>query len=231
MTQAMHNRSSARRKQFQAAQREIEIPPLGLRGTLRIPANARSLVIFVHGSGSSRLSPRNVAVAEALNQRAIATLLFDLLTPAEETNRSNVFDIALLARRLAEVIRWTEKDSELAALPLGLFGASTGAAAALVAAANEPLRVRAVVSRGGRPDLAGPALEIVRAATLLIVGGSDYGVIGLNEDALHRLKCFKALEIIPGATHLFEEAGALQQVTEKAARWFETHLSMQKAQD
>jgi pimeloyl-ACP methyl ester carboxylesterase len=204
--------------------RDVEIPPHGLRGTLCIPANAHSLIVFVHGSGSSRLSPRNAAVATALNQHGDATLLFDLLLPEEEFDRANVFDIELLSQRLIGVLRWTGKAPKLGPLPLGLFGASTGAAAALVAAASESGRVRAVVSRGGRPDLAGPTLERVQAATLLIVGGADHGVIELNQVALHRLKRTKALQIVPGATHLFEEPGALQLVTDYAARWFEAHL-------
>jgi putative phosphoribosyl transferase len=207
------------------AQNEIEIRPPGVKGTLRLPSASHALVVFIHGSGSSRLSPRNVAVAEALNTRGMATLLFDLLTPAEEANRFNVFDIPLLAARAGDVIRWTERHPVLSSLPLGLFGASTGAAAALVAAANEPGRVRAVVSRGGRPDLAGASLEKVLAPTLLIVGGQDFGVIELNQDAFRRLRCPKSLQIVPRATHLFEEPGTMQQVTDHAARWFETHLS------
>jgi pimeloyl-ACP methyl ester carboxylesterase len=227
MVQLSHNRVE-QTERLQTMQRDVEIPPLGLKGTLRVPANARSLVIFVHGSGSSRLSPRNVAVAEALNGHGIATLLFDLLLPFEEANRANVFDIALLTGRLIGAIRWAESYAPLARLPLGLFGASTGAAAALVAAAQQTARVRAVVSRGGRPDLAGTALGKVHAPTLLIVGGADYGVIELNEEALERLKCPKALQIVAGATHLFEEPGAMQLVTDYAAKWFQTHLAMQE---
>lgn len=154
----------------------------------------------------------------------MATLLFDLLTPAEEVDRANVFDIRLLADRLVEAVRWIDGQASLAKLPLGLFGASTGAAAALVAAATLPDRVGAVVSRGGRPDLAGDALDKVQAPTLLIVGGSDLGVIELNEEALARLKGPKALEIVPGATHLFPEPGALEAVIDHAARWFERYL-------
>ena len=207
-----------------ANRREVSIPPLGLAGILRLPPGANCLVVFAHGSGSSRLSPRNNAVAEALGAHAIGTLLFDLLTPAEEADRRNVFDIPLLAGRLAEAVGWVEKEPELARLPLGLFGASTGAAAALVAAARLGGRIGAVVSRGGRPDLAGESLDTVGAPTLLIVGGADYGVIELNEAALKRLKGVKSLEIIPGATHLFEEPGALEMVVEHAARWFERYL-------
>ncbi|HEX3487295.1 MAG TPA: dienelactone hydrolase family protein [Micropepsaceae bacterium] len=204
--------------------RDIAVPPLGLAGTLRIPDSAKSLVIFAHGSGSSRFSPRNVKVAEAFNGHGIATFLFDLLTPQEEHNRSNVFDIRLLAERLAQVVHWSEQQPALRHLPLGLFGASTGAGAALVAAAELGSRIRAVVSRGGRPDLAGSALEHVRAPTLLIVGGADYGVIELNQQALAALNGPKALEIVPGATHLFEESGTLEQVILRAIRWFEKYL-------
>jgi putative phosphoribosyl transferase len=170
------------------------------------------------------LSPRNRAVAEGLNAFGFATLLFDLLTVDEETDRANVFDIPLLAERLADATRALEGQF-VADLPLGLFGASTGAAAALVAAAILPDRVGAVVSRGGRPDLAGDALDRVRAPTLLIVGGADYGVIELNEEALARLNGPKALEIVPEATHLFPEPGALEAVIELAAQWFEQHLA------
>ena len=183
------------------------------------------MVIFVHGSGSSRLSPRNRSVASALNVRGIATLLFDLLTPDEETDRANVFDIHLLANRLVHVVRWLDDQPILASLPLGLFGASTGAAAALVAAAQLPDRVGAVVSRGGRPDLAGNALELVHAPTLLIVGGADIGVIELNEQAFARLQAPKALEVIPGASHLFPEPGALEAVIDRAAHWFVCRLA------
>ncbi len=205
--------------------RDIAIPPIGLAGSLQIPKNAKALVVFAHGSGSSRLSPRNVAVARALSDRGIATLLFDLLTPAEEADRANVFDIALLADRLIDAVRWLDREPSVAKLPLGLFGASTGAAAALVAAARLPHRVGAVVSRGGRPDLAGDALDTVRAPTLLIVGGADYGVIELNEQALARLRAPKALEIVPGASHLFPEPGALEAVIGFAAKWFGRHLA------
>jgi pimeloyl-ACP methyl ester carboxylesterase len=205
-------------------ERDIRIPPIGLTGTLRIPPDARGLIVFAHGSGSSRLSPRNRAVAEGLNAFGFATLLFDLLTVDEETDRANVFDIPLLAERLADATRALEGQF-VADLPLGLFGASTGAAAALVAAAILPDRVGAVVSRGGRPDLAGDALDRVRAPTLLIVGGADYGVIELNEEALARLNGPKALEIVPEATHLFPEPGALEAVIELAAQWFEQHLA------
>jgi pimeloyl-ACP methyl ester carboxylesterase len=204
---------------------EVRIPPVGLAGTLTVPKAAFALVVFAHGSGSSRLSPRNVAVARALNGRGIATLLFDLLTTAEEADRANVFDIPLLADRLVDAVHWLGEERSVAHLPLGLFGASTGAAAALVAAAKLPGPVGAVVSRGGRPDLAGAALDAVRAPTLLIVGGADWGVIELNEQALARLRAPKALEIVPGASHLFPEPGALETAIGHAAGWFERHLA------
>lgn len=208
--------------------REVVIGPLGLAGTLHLPALASALVVFAHGSGSSRFSPRNMAVANALNGEGIATLLFDLLTPDEESERANVFDIPLLAERLVDVVHWIDSDPELAGRPLGLFGASTGAAAALVAAAQLGRRIGAVVSRGGRPDLADGALEAVTAPTLLIVGGLDYGVIELNEQAFARLKAPKVIEIVPGATHLFPERGTLELVIGHAARWFKTHLAGHK---
>lgn len=205
--------------------REVRIPPLGLSGILRIPKKAHALVAFAHGSGSSRLSPRNMMVARALNDRGIGTLLFDLLTPAEEADRANVFNIPLLAGRLVDAISWLDGDAATAHLPLGLFGASTGAAAALVAAAELPRRVGAVVSRGGRPDLAGNALDQVQAPTLLIVGGADFGVIELNEQALARLRGPKALQIVAHASHLFPEPGALEAVIEHATAWFQRYLS------
>jgi putative phosphoribosyl transferase len=203
---------------------DVRIPPLGLPGILQIPKRAYALTVFAHGSGSSRLSPRNTLVARALNDRDIATLLFDLLTPAEEADRANVFDIPLLATRLIDAVHWIDNQASIAKLPLGLFGASTGAAAALVAAAQLGSRAGAVVSRGGRPDLAGNALEKVKAPTLLIVGGADFVVIELNERALARLQGPKALEIVVGASHLFPEPGALEAVIEHAAAWFERHL-------
>jgi pimeloyl-ACP methyl ester carboxylesterase len=191
---------------------------------LQVPDDASALVVFAHGSGSSRFSPRNTAVAAALNARGMATLLFDLLTPAEESDRANVFDIPLLANRLTDAVRWLGGQPDLAALPVGLFGASTGAAAALVAAAALPGRVAAVVSRGGRPDLAGDALDRVSAPTLLIVGGLDFGVIELNQQAFARLRGAKAMEIVPDATHLFPEPGAMAAVIDLAAAWFRRHL-------
>ena len=202
--------------------REVRIPPIGLAGTLRMPSRGQAIVVFAHGSGSSRLSPRNTAVADALNGRGMATLLFDLLTPDEETDRTNVFDIPLLAERLVHAVQWL--GGRLLSLPLGLFGASTGAAAALVAAAELGDRVGAVVSRGGRPDRARDALDRVHAPTLLIVGGRDEVVIQLNEEALARLRGPKALEIVPGASHLFPERGALEVVIDLAATWFERYL-------
>ena len=210
--------------------REIEIPteagPLG--GTLEIPAGAAGLVLFAHGSGSSRLSPRNRQVAADLQEAELATLLFDLLTVREEAvDRFSAhlrFDIDLLARRLETATDWVLSDPEARDLPLGYFGASTGAAAALVAAAAHPETVKAVVSRGGRPDLAGDALARVQAPTLLIVGGDDTPVIGLNRHALRQMTAPVQLEIIPGATHLFEEPGALEEVSSLAADWFRFHL-------
>ncbi len=202
----------------------IIIEPYGLRGTLVWPERANALIVFAHGSGSSRLSPRNMQVAGALNARGMATLLFDLLTAQEESDRRNVFDIRLLADRLVHAIRWLDEERETGGLHLGLFGASTGAAAALMAAAELGTRVEAVVSRGGRPDLAMADLPRVRAATLLIVGSVDTPVIALNEEAFSALHDPKAIEIIAGATHLFSEPGALERVIEHAADWFERHL-------
>ena len=204
--------------------REVRIPPLDLPGTLVVPPGSGALVIFAHGSGSSRFSPRNVAVAESLNGRRIATLLFDLLTPSEEVDRANVFNIPLLARRLRQAADWTGQEQATSHHRIGLFGASTGAAAALVAAAQLGDRVGAIVSRGGRPDLAGAALHQIHAPTLLIVGGNDFGVIELNEEAFSCLRQPKALKIVPGASHLFPEAGALEAVMDHAGQWFERYL-------
>jgi putative phosphoribosyl transferase len=204
--------------------RHVEIGSRRLEGTLSVPPQAKGLVIFAHGSGSSRLSPRNTRVAREFNERGFATLLFDLLTGREAANRANVFDIALLGARVAEAIKWARRDAGISGLRIGLFGASTGAAAALVAAASSRGDVAAIVSRGGRPDLAGKLLPRVHAPTLLIVGGADIGVIDLNEQALSQLACEKRLEIVAGATHLFEERGALHEVVELASRWFERHL-------
>ncbi len=205
--------------------RDVTIPPVGLAGSLRIPRAASAVILFAHGSGSSRFSPRNRAVADALNKDGFATLLFDLLTEQEEADRANVFDIPLLAGRLVDAIRWLERDPFAGGIPLGLFGASTGAAAALVAAAMTGDRVGAVVSRGGRPDLAGEALSRIRTPTLLIVGGADTVVIEFNGQALAQLQGPKALEIVPGASHLFPEPGALDAVIDHAARWFKRYLA------
>jgi putative phosphoribosyl transferase len=208
--------------------REVEVRvPAGrvdLPGNLGVPPGAQSLVLFAHGSGSSRLSPRNRQVAEALQDAGIATLLFDLLTEAEARDRRNVFDIELLARRLDAGRRWAETGSAIEHPRLGYFGASTGAAAALVAAAENPGSVGAIVSRGGRPDLAGEVLTRVRAPTLLIVGGADPDVLELNRWALARLPGTTQLTVVPGATHLFEEPGALERVAALAAGWFQAHL-------
>ncbi|HEY7512466.1 MAG TPA: alpha/beta family hydrolase [Vicinamibacteria bacterium] len=195
-----------------------------LDGDLTMPAGARGVVLFAHGSGSSRHSPRNRYVARVLREAGLGTLLVDLLTRDEERAEARTghlrFDIPLLARRLGAAIEWLAWDGETRGLPVGLFGASTGGGAALVAAAEHPGSVRAVVSRGGRPDLAGDALASVRAPTLLIVGERDHPVIAMNRDALARLDCEKRLEIVPGATHLFEEKGTLEQVARLAAGWF-----------
>lgn len=209
----------------QARRREVAIGAHRLGGTLSLPADARGLVIFAHGSGSSRFSPRNTRVARDLNAHGLGTLLFDLLTESEAADRANVFDIQLLGARVSEAIAWARGELETSALPIGLFGASTGAAAALVAAATAPDDVAAVASRGGRPDLAGAFLPHVRAPTLLIVGGEDFGVIELNEAAFALLACEKRLAIVPGATHLFEEQGTLEQVTKLTADWFELHFT------
>jgi putative phosphoribosyl transferase len=194
-------------------------------GDLTVPRTASGLVVFAHGSGSSRHSPRNRQVAQALNQAGFATLLIDLLTPAEEQERSNVFDIALLAERLVAATRWARRHPATASLGVGYFGASTGAGAALRAAAELGSDIGAVVSRGGRPDLAAPFLGQVRSPTLLIVGGLDGVVIGLNRDALVQLRCEALLEIVPGATHLFEEPGTLEHVARLAVAWFTRHLA------
>ena len=195
-----------------------------LEGHLTLPADAMGVVIFAHGSGSSRFSPRNRYVAEELARRGFATLLFDLLTTEEAEDRGNVFDIPLLAGRVVEAIDAVGANRQTRDLPVGLFGASTGAAAALVAAAHRPDTVAAVVSRGGRPDLASDDLPRVRAPTMLIVGGADVAVIDLNRAAMDRMSCVKGLRIVKGATHLFEEAGALEQVVKVAAFWFDAHM-------
>ena len=196
----------------------------GLYGTLAVPTNAVGVVVFAHGSGSSRLSPRNIQVAQALNDARLATLLFDLLTEEEAADRRNVFDIPLLATRVVAAVEWLDRQADVRHLPVGLFGASTGAAAALWAAAELGGSVGAVVSRGGRPDLAGARLEHVEAPTLLIVGELDQTVVELNRASLAQLRSPAALRLVPDATHLFEEPGALAQVAVLAADWFVRHL-------
>jgi dienelactone hydrolase len=196
-----------------------------LPGDLSVPPHAKGLVMFAHGSGSSRFSPRNRWVARALHQHGLATLLFDLLTVREAEDRRLVFDIPLLGRRVVEAVRWVDQRPDLAGLRLGLFGASTGAAAALLAAAEMPQRVAAVVSRGGRPDLVMDRLPEVQAPTLLIVGGLDQEVLELNRQAFRRLGAPKRLEVVPGATHLFAEPGALGSVAAFAGSWFEQHFA------
>ncbi len=203
---------------------ELELPPHGLGAFLGIPDRPRGLVLFAHGSGSSRFSPRNTFVARELEGAGFATLLFDLLTPGEARDRQKVFDIDLLADRLLGAIRWARRDPRTDRLSFGLFGASTGAAAALVAAAEAPEEVDAVVSRGGRPDLAGPALPRVLAPTLLIVGERDEAVLELNRLAMRQMSCEVALEIVAGAGHLFEEPGTLERVVELATAWYGRHL-------
>lgn len=222
----MNSREDSRRDA--PMERKIELPDATLFGELAIPQGALGIVVFAHGSGSSRHSPRNQRVARSMREAGLGTLLFDLLTQAEEAQdnvtRELRFDIGFLARRLQGAALWVMAQPEAHALRLGFFGSSTGAAAAMIAAALIGERVGAVVSRGGRPDLAGSALAQVLAPTLLIVGGADRQVLALNQDALARLRCPKALEIVPGATHLFEEPGALDQVARLAADWFSKHL-------
>ncbi len=203
---------------------DIEILPLGLKGFLSVPDGASGIVLFAHGSGSSRLSPRNAQVARAFNEAGLATLLFDLLLPSEANDRHKVFDIPLLAGRLEEALDWIEEEETTTDLGVGLFGASTGAAAALTAAARRPELVSAVVSRGGRPDLAADALASVLAPTLLIVGELDAVVIELNRRAMSQLTCPTRLEIVLGATHLFEEPGTIDQVVALATAWFTQYL-------
>jgi putative phosphoribosyl transferase len=206
-------------------QDNVVIGPHRLAGELIVPERACGLVVFAHGSGSSRLSPRNRFVAESLHRWRLGTLLFDLLTPGEADDRVNVFDIPLLAGRLLQAVQWCRARDDLLAFSIGLFGASTGAAAALVAAAERPQSVSAVVSRGGRPDLAGAALGQVRAPTLLIVGAADTEVLALNRDAYRQLVCEKRLEVVPRATHLFEEAGTLESAAHLAREWFAAYLA------
>jgi putative phosphoribosyl transferase len=204
--------------------REVRVPIAEIVGDLVLPRAATGLVVFAHGSGSSRFSARNRHVAGAFNQRGLATLLLDLLRPDEERERTHVFDVGLLSQRLVAATRWARNDPGLAELPIGYFGASTGAAAALRAAAELPDEVGAVVSRGGRPDLAGAWLRDVNAPVLLIVGGRDTLVLELNREAGLALGASCALAVVPGATHLFEESGALEEVSLLAGDWFERHL-------
>ena len=209
-------------------QREVEVAAgdLALPGILQVPERALGLVIFAHGSGSSRLSPRNLAVAEALVARRLAVLLFDLLEPREAEERENVFDIELLGRRVLAATHWAAGVDDLRGLPVGYFGASTGAAAALVAAAELGAALAAVVSRGGRPDLAALALHDVLAPTLLIVGSLDMDVLDLNRRARSMLRCPSELAVVEGASHLFEEPGTLEEVARLAAAWFVKQFSL-----
>jgi pimeloyl-ACP methyl ester carboxylesterase len=215
---------------FRIEERQVHVPAdqLMLEGNLNLPEAARGVVLFAHGSGSSRFSPRNQHVARMLNQERVATLLIDLLTREEEAIDERTaqlrFDIGLLAERVVVATDWLKQYRDTEGLPLGYFGASTGAASALVAAAERPNIVSAVVSRGGRPDLAGPALPRVKAPTLLIVGGRDVKVIELNEAALAQLRCEKRIVIVAGATHLFEEPGTLDEVARLARDWFKQSL-------
>jgi putative phosphoribosyl transferase len=211
-------------------EREVRVSagPVTLEGSLGVPNSAGGVVLFAHGSGSGRHSPRNRYVARVLREANLATLLIDLLTEDEEevdlrTTRLR-FDIELLARRLVGATDWLVQNPDTEQLRIGYFGASTGAGAALVAAAERPDEVGAIVSRGGRPDLAGDALPLVKAPTLLIVGGNDEPVIGMNEEALARMRAVKRLQIVPGASHLFEEPGALEEVARLATVWFARHL-------
>src|SRR5881296_603298 len=207
---------------------EIQAGHAVLSGNLTIPKNAVALVLFAHGSGSSRHSPRNQFVARTLNDAGLGTLLFDLLTPDEEAidvhTREHRFNIGLLAERLVHATKWAKQQEQTKDFRIGYFGSSTGGGAALVAAAELPNEIGAVVSRGGRPDLAGDALPKVKAPTLLIVGGEDQVVIELNEQARVQMKCECKIEIVPGATHLFEEPGALERVAKLAAEWFLRHI-------
>jgi dienelactone hydrolase len=220
-----------RAAEWQGEERLVRVTAGGviLEGNLSLPEGARGVVLFAHGSGSSRHSSRNRYVARLLNEAKLATLLVDLLTAEEEAVDLRTahlrFDIGLLAERLVGATDWLTRHPDTRHLRIGYFGASTGAAAALVAAAQRPDAVGAIVSRGGRPDLAGPALPLVRAPTLLIVGGNDVQVIELNRLAFEQLRCEKQLVIVPGATHLFEEPGALDEVARLARDWFERHLA------
>lgn len=207
------------------AVRLVHIPPLQLEAELRWPAQPKGIIVFAHGSGSSRFSPRNQSVAQALVDAGFATLLLDLLTEAEAAQRANVFDIGLLASRLVDAVDWVGDQPGFVDLPLGLFGASTGAAAAMLAAARRPKAVRAVVSRGGRPDLAAEVLDRVTAPCLLIVGGDDEPVLGWNRDVLPKIAGPSRLAVVPGATHLFAEPGALEEVVRLAIAWYAARLA------
>lgn len=202
----------------------VTIAQSGLQGILGLPPDPKGIVLFAHGSGSGRLSPRNNQVAAGLREAGVATLLFDLLTEEEAADRARVFDIDLLARRLVLATDWLDEHDDTRRLPVGYFGASTGAAAALVASTLSARPITAIVSRGGRPDLARAALRKVRAPTLLIVGGADPAVLELNRQALEALTSEKEIAVVPGAGHLFEEPGALDTVIELARRWFVLHL-------
>lgn len=206
----------------------VRILPAGLDGLLGIPADPQGVVLFAHGSGSSRFSPRNTFVAERLRKAGLATLMMDLLSASESADRRNVFDIELLAERLTAATDWASVHPDLRILPCGYFGASTGAAAAIVAAARLPGRIAAVVSRGGRPDMAAGSLARIECPTLLIVGEHDPEVLELNETALDLLHCERELRIVPGATHLFEEPGALDIVVRHARDWFRRHMSRER---
>jgi putative phosphoribosyl transferase len=211
-----------------AGTKQIPSGQITLEGELNVPSGASGVVLFAHGSGSSRHSPRNQFVARTIREAGVGTLLFDLLTPEEEavdvSTRHLRFDLGLLATRLVDASNWIKRETDTRYLRVGYFGSSTGGGAALVAAATLGDEVGAVVSRGGRPDLAGEALPNVTSPTLLIVGGLDYPVISLNEDAYRQLRCEKELKIVPGATHLFEEPGTLEEVAHLAADWFQRHL-------
>jgi dienelactone hydrolase len=210
-------------------EQNVRIAPDGLRGDLVMPEPAQGIIVFAHGSGSSRRSPRNRYVAGILQEAGFATLLLDLLTAAEEQVDAATghlrFDIELLAQRLLEATDWLQHEPPSLNLPVAYFGASTGAAAAFVAAAARPMLIKAVVSRGGRPDLAGSALPRVEAPALLIVGGNDHRVLNMNQQALAQLRCEKRLSVVPGANHLFEEPGTLEEAAHLAREWFEAHLA------
>ena len=213
-----------------AEERNIRIPvgKMMLEGILCIPPKAKGLVIFAHGSGSSRKSPRNNYVARALREKGIGTLLFDLLSEEEDYVYENRFNISLLSERLSEATRWMMRQPEAKGIKVGYFGSSTGSAAAIISASELGKNISALVSRGGRPDLAMSSLGMVKAPTLLIVGANDDVVIELNKHAYYNLKCEKEMEIIPGATHLFEEPGALESVAQLAGKWFRKHLAKKR---